>query len=77
MALPEINQENVHLFIPFKIAKVTQMLVENDNMNWEEAFIKLYNSKIYEELEKEETKIWHEGATYIYQTFKMEMDNSN
>lgn len=36
MALPEITQENVHLFIPFKIAKVTEMIVEAENRNWEE-----------------------------------------
>ena len=26
MALPKITQENVHLFIPLKIAKVTEMI---------------------------------------------------
>ena len=69
MALPEITQENVHLFIPLKIAKVTEMIVEKENRNWEDVMIELYNSKVYADLEKEETKLWHEGATYIYESF--------
>lgn len=72
MTLPKVTQENVHIFIPFKIAKVTEMIVETENKNWEDALIELYSSKVYEELEKEETKLWHEGATYIYESYKEE-----
>ena len=43
MALPEITQENVHLFIPLKIAKVTEMIVEEENRDWEDIMIELYN----------------------------------
>jgi len=75
MALPKITQENVHLFIPFKIAKVTEMIVETENRNWEEVIMELYNSKVYADLEREETKLWHEGATYIYESFKEEKEN--
>ena len=77
MALPEITQENVHLFIPLKIAKVTEMIVETENKKWEDVLIELYNSKVYADLEKEETKLWHEGATYIYESFKAEKQNIN
>lgn len=77
MALPEINQENVHLFIPFKIAKVTEMIVETENRNWEDVLIELYSSKVYADLEKEETKLWREGATYIYESFQDEKQNNN
>lgn len=72
MSLPEITQENVHLFIPLKIAKVTEIIAETENRNWEDVLIELYSSKVYSDLEKEETKLWHEGATYIYESFKEE-----
>lgn len=45
------------------------MIVEKENRNWEDVMIELYNSKVYADLEKEETKLWHEGATYIYESF--------
>lgn len=38
-------------------------------------YYELYNSKVYADLEKEETKLWHEGATYIYESFKEEKQN--
>lgn len=69
MSLPEITQENVHIFIPFKVAKVTDMICETQNKSLEDALIELYNSKVYHDLEIEETKMWHEGATYIYESF--------
>ncbi|HEX9025721.1 MAG TPA: hypothetical protein VF839_04605 [Clostridium sp.] len=77
MALPKITQENVHLFIPLKIAKVTEMIAETDGEDWKDVIIQLYNSKVYSDLEKEETKLWHEGATYIYESFKQEKQNIN
>ncbi|WP_297423974.1 hypothetical protein [Clostridium sp.] len=77
MAFPEINQKNVHLFIPLKIAKVTEMIVETENRNWEDVLLELYNSKVYADLEREETKLWHEGATYIYESFKEEKQIMN
>ncbi|SFC99236.1 hypothetical protein [Clostridium uliginosum] len=75
MTLPEITQENVHLFIPFKVAKVTGMIIETEHNNLEDALIEIYNSKVYSDLEKEETKLWHEGATYIYESLKDEKQN--
>ena len=39
--------------------------------------IELYSSKVYADLENEETKLWHEGATYIYESFKDEKQNNN
>lgn len=76
MPLPEITQQNVHLFIPFKIAKVTYWIAKAENRNWEDVFMELYSSKVYADLEREETKLWHEGATYIYECFMEERENS-
>jgi len=72
MAIPTITQENVHLFIPFKVAKVTEMLARNKSINWEDALLEFYNSKVYKILEREETKLWYEGATYLYLAFEKE-----
>ena len=69
MSLPQITQENVHILIPFKVAKVTDMICETQHKSLEDALIECYNSKVYHDLEIEETKMWHEGATYIYESF--------
>lgn len=77
MSLPKITQENVHIFIPFKVAKVTDMICETQHKSIEDALIELYNSKVYHDLEIEETKMWHEGATYIYESFLEESKKKN
>ncbi|MBK1809522.1 hypothetical protein JHL18_02535 [Clostridium sp. YIM B02505] len=72
MPLPEITQDNVHIFIPLKVAKVTEMLSKDKKITWEEALLEVYNSKVYSVLEKEETKLWYEGPTYLYKELEDE-----
>lgn len=72
MTVPKVTQKNVHLFIPLKVAKVTEMISKNKNISWEEALLKFYNSKVYDILEKEDTKLWYEGPSYLYMGFEME-----
>ena len=45
------------------------MICETQHKSLEDALIEFYNSKVYHDLEIEETKMWHEGATYIYESF--------
>ena len=72
MTVPKVTQKNVHLFIPLKVAKVTEMVSKNKNISWQEALLKFYNSKVYDILEKEDTKLWYEGPSYLYMGFEME-----
>ncbi|OPJ62554.1 hypothetical protein [Clostridium oryzae] len=70
--LPEITQENVHIFIPLKVAKVTEMIAKEYNISWKKAMIDFYESKVYSILEREESKLWYEGPTYIFMAYNME-----
>ncbi|WP_160678224.1 hypothetical protein [Clostridium sp. C8-1-8] len=74
MSFPEITQDNVHIFIPLKVAKVTEMLTKDKNIIWEEALLEVYNSNVYSVLEKEDTKMWYEGPTYLYKELKSEAE---
>lgn len=73
MALPKITQENVYLFIPLKVAKVTEMVSKNKGISWEDALTMFYNSKVYQILEQEDTKLWYEGPNYLYKALEMEL----
>ena len=66
MSLPKVTQENVHLFIPIKAAKVSKRLVDNYGLSLKDALMNFYNSKIYDGLEQEDTKLWYEGINYLY-----------
>lgn len=72
MLLPKITQDNVHIFIPLKVSKVTEMIAQKYNITWQEAFVDFYNSKVYNILEKEDTKLWYEGPSYIFRAYNME-----
>jgi hypothetical protein len=74
MGMPLITQENVHIFIPFKVAKSVSITSEELNVSWKDILLKFYNSDIYEKLELEETKMWHESVVYILQEFKDKME---
>lgn len=72
MTIPKVTQENVHIFIPLKVAKVTQLVAKNNHISWKEAMIYFYNSRTYDVLEKEDSKLWYEGVNYLYMGIEME-----
>lgn len=67
MKRPKVTQENVHLFIPNKVARICGELNKTQNLSLKEAILKFYNSKISETLSRESSKLWQEGWVYICQ----------
>ena len=63
----DINQDNIHLILPSKISWMADMLVEDKGISIVEAMRQIYSSNIYQELENEETKMWHLGPVALYQ----------
>lgn len=74
MTLPKITQENVHIFIPLKVAKVVERESESKGIDTKQALMNFYNSKVYEILEQEDTKLWYEGVNYLYMGWQMEQN---
>ena len=63
----DINQENLYLLLPSKVAWLTDMLTEDKGIGIVDAIREIYSSDIYRQLEKESTKIWHFGPVALYQ----------
>ncbi|MEG0672275.1 hypothetical protein [Clostridium sp.] len=74
MQLPKITQENVHIFIPLKVSKVVETEVDNKGIDIKEALLNFYNSKVYDILEQEDTKLWYESPNYLYMGWQMEQN---
>ena len=53
--IPKITQENVHIFIPYKVAAIARRLNKDKNMPLNRAVAEFYNSVTYAMLEKEDT----------------------
>ena len=62
-----INQDNLYLLLPSKVAWMADMLSEDKNVSIVEAMRLIYSSDIYKNLEKESTKMWHLGPVALYQ----------
>ena len=70
--IPEITQKNVHLFIPFKVSKISVQIAKNENLPIAKAVAKFYRSNTAKLLEDESSKLWHDGWGGIYDLYKIE-----
>ena len=63
----DVNQSNLYLLLPGKVAWITEMLIDDMHLDIVEAVKKVYSSNTYRMLEKESTKMWHLGPVALYQ----------
>ena len=63
----EVNQSNLYLLLPSKVAWMADMLSEERNTSVVEAMRMIYSSDVYRKLEDETTKMWHLGPIALYQ----------
>lgn len=64
-----ITQQNVRLLIPGKAAGVASLIAKHTGMTPKEALLCFYHSPLYEQLEREKTKVWHYSPAQLYILF--------
>ena len=67
-----MSQEQLAAMMPYISADLVAMIAEKQKISHEEAIKKLYASKLYAALEKEETKVWQYSTQMLYSLFKQE-----
>lgn len=67
-----MSQEQFAAMMPYISADLVTMIAEKQNISHEEAIKKLYASKLYAALEKEETKVWQYSTQMLYSLFEQE-----
>lgn len=65
----EINQSNVHLLLPWKIAGIAELWARDANITPLEAMERFYQTSFYKRLADESTKLWHYSAEQLYAIF--------
>jgi hypothetical protein len=70
----DINQKNLYLLLPSKVAWLADMLSEDQNMSIIETLRVIYSSDMYKRLENEVTKMWHLGPVALYQGLTNNVD---
>ena len=67
-----MSQEQFAAMMPYISADLVAMIAEKKGISHEEAIKKLYASKLYAALEKEETKVWQYSTQMLYSLFEQE-----
>ena len=60
--------------IEYIIQDIFDMLATDQNMEYDKAMNKFYNSKVFEKLQDKETGLYLESPEYVYDLFKDEMN---
>jgi len=68
----DVNQDNLYLLLPGKVADVATMYARVHHVAYLKALSKFYKSKTYKLLEQENSKYWHLGPVALYEEFTAE-----
>ena len=60
--------------LEFIVPRLIKTIMEDRNVSEKDAFTLLYLSKLYEQLDREETKLWHLSVPTLYEMWKEEQD---
>ena len=69
-----ISMSKQDQIIEYIIQDIVDMLATDQNIEYDEAMNKFYNSKVFEKLQDKETGLYLESSEYIYDLFKDEMN---
>lgn len=65
--IPEITQKNLYLLLPGKVSWLADMIIKDKHCSVNQAIKEIYSSSTYQQLENEETKLWHQGPVALYE----------
>lgn len=69
-----ISMSKQDQLIEYIVQDIVDMLAIDQNIEYDEAMNKFYNSEVFEKLQDKETGLYLESSEYIYDLFKDEMN---
>ena len=67
-----MGQEQFLAMMPYISTDLVRFIAKQQGITDEEAIIKLYGSKLYAALEKEDTKVWQYSTQMLYSLLEQE-----
>ena len=68
-----MNSEQYAVLLPVVSADLVSTIAEKRNITDQQAIALLYRSKLYEQLEREDTKLWHYSTPMLYSMLEREL----
>lgn len=72
-----MGQEQFVAMMPYISVDLVSLIAKKQNISEEAAIKKLYASKLYAALEKEETKVWQYSTHMLFSLFEQEEKTGN
>ena len=72
-----MGQDEFSALMPYISADLVYMIINKQGLTEEEAIKKLYSSKVYAPIEKEDTKVWQYSTHMLYSLFEQEEKTGN
>ena len=72
-----MNEAKFEALLPLIVATLIQRIIERKKISQDEAFSRLYNSRLYFFLDNEKTKVWHYSVEKLFRLFEEEMTTGN
>jgi hypothetical protein len=64
----------IKTMLEFIVPRLIKIIMENSDVTENEAITLLYSSKLYAQLDREETKLWHLSVPTLYTMFREEQE---
>ena len=67
-----MSREQFIAIMPYISGDLINMIAKKQGLDEDEALSKLYESKLYADIEQEETKVWQYSTDMLYSLFEQE-----
>ena len=65
-----ITADTLYLILPGKVSHLAMLIAKKMGLPILDAIREVYNSKTYEDLSREETKLWHLGPVALFEYYQ-------
>ena len=68
-----MDKAKFEALLPLIVSALIQKIAERKSLSHDEAFLRLYGSRLYNALDNEETKVWYYSAEKLFLLFEEEL----
>lgn len=72
-----MGETNIKAMLEFIIPRLIRMMMEKQSLTEKEALTQLYSSKLYRQLEREDTKLCHLSVSTLYDLWVEEKETGH
>ena len=72
-----MDKAKFEALLPLIVTALLHKIIERKKMSHDEAFSRLYGSRLYFVLDDERTKVWHYSAEKLFQLFEEELSTGS